>query len=87
MKVFLNEQEKRAAGQKDYFPEGKKKKEKVNPAKVRRDRMVSYGRKIQGFTPLTFGLPKPDVSKVDYDDIKNRKDKDTSDFGKLIAFK
>lgn len=86
-KVFINEQEKKAQGHRNYIPEDKPKPVKKNLAKEKRERMVSYGRKVTGFTPLDFGLQKLDVRKIDHDDFKYRDPSDISDFGKLIAFK
>ena len=49
--------------------------------------MNSYGRKVTGHQPLTFGLEKLDIRQVDHKDIKNRNDQEKSEFGKLTAYK
>ena len=59
----------KAKGQKTFVPEGKPKPKKRNIEKEKRDRMVSYGRKVTGFTPVDFGLKKPHPVKIDHDDI------------------
>jgi len=74
-KVFVQEQEKRQKGEKTIVPEGKPKPPKRNIAKEKRDRMVQYGRKVTGIYPLNFGLQRPDLHKVDTEDIRLRDSK------------
>jgi len=85
-KVFIAEQDRKAKGHKIYVPESKPKEVKRNIPKEKRERMVSYGRKVTGFAPLNFNLKRPDVSKIDYDDIENRKCNEISEYGKLAAY-
>jgi hypothetical protein len=85
-KVFLAEQDRKAKGHRIYVPESKPKREKRNIAKEKRERMVSYGRKVAGYTPINFNLSKPDNSRPDYNDIENRACKEISEYGKLAAY-
>ena len=85
-RVFLTEQEKREKGHKTYIPEKKAKPPKRNISKEKRDRMVNYGYKVTGNKPIDYKCKKPDVRKVDFDDMMNRAMKDRSDFGKIVAF-
>lgn len=85
--MFIDEQERKRQGQNTYVPESKPKAPPRNLSKEKRDRMVSYGRKVTGFSPLTFNLKRPVVKKIDYNDIKNRTSNDVSEVGRMVAYK
>ena len=56
-------------------------------AKEKRERMVNYGRKVTGFVPSLLKKKEPVVVvDVDHDDLKNRTNKERSDFGKIAAY-
>ena len=80
----------KARGAKTYIPDAKPKVPKRDAAREKRQRMLSYGRRVTGSYPLDFGLKKKDISenKVDYDDIKNiPMNNEISAVGKLAAYK
>ena len=56
-------------------------------AKEKRERMVNYGRKVTGFVPSLLKKKEPVVVvDIDHDDLKNRTNKERSDFGKIAAY-
>ena len=70
----MQEQERKAKGERTYVPETKAKPAKRNIAKEKRDRMVEYGRKVTGIDPLKFIIEKPEPRKIDHKDMKNTED-------------